>query len=289
MSEIICSGEEDGLTALQLLCRRLPAAPVSYLRQLLRRGKVRRQEEVLTEQTTVAAGDQLRLPASGRLEALRTRGELTILHESRDLLVVEKPAGVAVHRGVGHETDNLTARVEELVHRRGEPYRVAPVHRLDAETSGPVLFAKGKRAAAALGQLFMDGAVTKEYIALVDAGLPATGELTTPVPAKGKMKASRTDWQTLAVAGDYCLLQLRLHSGRTHQIRRQLAAAGHPVVGDRRYGGPVLPQLDRLFLHASRLALVSPFDSQPVEFASALPTELTAVLRRLFPELGNLP
>ncbi|MBE0595633.1 MAG: RluA family pseudouridine synthase [Desulfuromonadales bacterium] len=283
MFEITCTEEEQGLPPLQLLQRRLPAAPASYLRHLLRRGKVCRQGELLAEGTPLAAGDSLQLPASHRLQELQRRGELTIVHEEGDFLVVDKPAGLAVHRGVGHEQDNLAGRLQELVARRGDPYRVAPVHRLDAETSGLVLFAKGRRAAATLGGLFMVGAVHKEYLALVSGQLPATGELTTPVLAKGKWKEAATEWQRLTSGSGFSLLQLRLHSGRTHQLRRQLAAAQHPVAGDSRYGGLLPPGLDRLFLHAHRLAFLHPCDQRPLQFTSPLPPPLEAVIGRLFP------
>jgi 23S rRNA-/tRNA-specific pseudouridylate synthase len=101
------------------------------------------------------------------------------------------------------------------------------------------------------------------------------------VPAKEKLKESTTVFRTLAAAGGYSLLELQLQTGRTHQIRRQLADAGHPLAGDRRYRGPAPRGLDRLFLHCSRLALHDPFDHTPVNIVSDLPAVLTALLAAL--------
>lgn len=287
MKEIICTAEEEGLTAMQLLQARIPAAPTGYLRQLLRAGKVRRDGLPMAPGTAVGSGDRVLLPESARLAELQAVGAVEILFESREVLVAYKPAGLAVHRGVGHE-DNLTDRLREVMRRRQEPFLLAPAHRLDAETSGPVVFGKGRRATAALGRLFMANAVEKEYQALVSGHLPAAGRLNSLVPAKGKLKPSLTDWECLERRQGFSLLRLRLHSGRTHQIRRQLADAGHPIAGDRRYGGAALPGLDRLYLHASRLALENPFDGQRLEIAVPLPPELAHLLRHPA-DSGGLP
>lgn len=286
--EILCNTEENGLTAMELLRARIPAAPLGYLRQMLRTGKVRRNGLPVPPEATVASGERLQLPESRRLAELREIPEVEILYENSQLLVACKPSGLAVHRGVGHE-DNLTDRLQGLMRRRKAPFQIAPAHRLDAETSGPVLFGKGRKATGALGRLFMANGVEKTYQALVSGSLPATGKLTSPVPAKGKLKPSAAEWQVLAIYPGFTLVQLRLHSGRTHQIRRQLADAGHPVAGDRRYGGPPLAGLDRLFLHACRLALDSPFDGLRLEIVVPLPLDLTTVLRHLSNDSGNAP
>jgi RluA family pseudouridine synthase len=284
MTEWSLTDKEDGLTALEVLRERIPAAPVSYLRQLLRRGKVRREGLTLTENAALRAGERLTLPASRRLEELLASspaGEVDILFESRELLVAFKPAGLATHRGKGHEEDNLLGRVQELMKKRRAPFTVAPVHRLDAETSGPVLFGKGRRAAGLLGKLFMEDQVEKIYLGLAAGELSGSGILCSPVPSKGKEKEARTAFSVLASKAGYSLLEMRLHSGRTHQIRRQLSEAGHPLAGDRRYGGPLLPGLDRLFLHCRHLALPDPFNGQRLVIESPLPENLRSVLRPL--------
>jgi RluA family pseudouridine synthase len=276
---------EDGLTALEVMQERVPAAPTAYLRQLLRGGKVRRPEDTtLPEDAVLRAGQRLILPASRRLEELiaaSPAGSVHILFESRELLVVFKPAGLAIHRGEGHEEDNLQRRVQDLMERRRAPFTVAPIHRLDAETSGPVLFGKGKKAAGEMGKIFMTDQVEKVYVALAAGEFSGTGLFTAPVAAKGKQKEAKTAYRVLAHGRGFSLLELRLFSGRTHQIRRHLADAGHPLAGDRRYGGPALHDLRRLFLHCWRLALPDPFGDSPLTIESPLPEELDSALRSL--------
>lgn len=287
-TEWTLTDEEDGLTALEVLCGRVPAAPTAYLRQLLRRGKVRRPEETgLAEGVVLQAGQKLILPASRRLEELmaaRPAGGVQILFESRELLVVFKPAGLAIHRGEGHDEDNLQKRVHDLMERRRAPFRVAPVHRLDVETSGPVLFGKGKKAAGEMGKIFMTDQVEKVYLALATGALSGPGFLTSPVAAKGKLKEAKTGYRVLSSGGGFSLLELRLFSGRTHQIRRHLAEAGHPLAGDSRYGGPALPGLRRLFLHCRRLALPDPFGERHLSVECTLPEDLVSALRSLGPD-----
>lgn len=283
MNEWMVSEAEAGLTALEFLQQRLPGAPTAYLRQLLRGGKVREGGQALAADSRLPAGARLTLPDSRRLAELRQAASLAveILGETPSLLVAFKPAGLAVHRGVGHEQDNLTERVRSLMRQRHEPFKIAPIHRLDAETSGPVIFGKGAKAIAGLGKQFMEQRVEKTYLALVAGAMPASGLLTSPVPAKEKLKEATTVFRTLATQSGYSLLELQLQTGRTHQIRRQLADAGHPLAGDRRYRGPAPRGLDRLFLHCSRLALHDPFDHRPVSIVSDLPAELTALLAAL--------
>lgn len=283
MKEWIVSETEAGLTVLELLQRRLPGVPTSYLRQLLRGGKVREAGQALAADSRLPAGVRLSLPDSRRLAELLQAAErsVDILAETPGLLVAFKPAGLAVHSSVGHEQDNLTDRVRALMRQRQAPFKIAPAHRLDVETSGPVVFGKGAKAIAGLGRQFMEHRVEKIYLALVAGAMPADGLLTSPVPAKEKLKEATTAFRTLAARGGYSLLELRLQTGRTHQIRRQLADAGHPLAGDRRYRGPAPGGLERLFLHCSRLALHDPFSGTPVDLVCALPAELQAALAAL--------
>ena len=273
--------QEQGWDLLRVLRRRLPTAPDGYLHQLFKKGKILYQREPADEAVIVEVGEQLHLPNSLRLQELFEEGlhlGVDILLETEDFLVLAKPAGLAVHRGLGHEDDNLTARAERLMQQRGQTVFIAPVHRLDAVTSGPVLFGKGRPATARLGAWFSDGQVDKRYLALVKDRLPTTGLLDSAVPAKGKIKESQTCFQRLASANGYALLELQLLSGRKHQIRRQLADAGCPIVGDTRYGGPKLPQLERLFLHGWQLRLPLGQDGL---IRCSLPAELTLVLDHL--------
>lgn len=267
---------------LEFLAHRLPGAPRSYLRQLLRKGRVRREDGPLDESDRLRPGERVVLAESERLRQLLALPPVpVILYETREMLIVDKPAGLAVHGSKRHEQDHLLGRIQALLRERRASYSTAPVHRLDLETSGPILFAKGRQAAGRLGQLFMDGAARKSYLALIAGELVGAGRLESPVRAKGKLKEAATDYRALTGFGDFTLVELELLSGRTHQIRQQLAAAGHPLVGDRRYGGPTPPGLKRLFLHCRKLALPDPFGGPDVLVESPLPAELAQVLNAL--------
>lgn len=284
MLDLIVAPSEDRCCAREWLCRQIPQAPEAYLRQLLRKGRVRRAGIPVNEDTHLFSGDRISLPDSARLRALYATAPppaLTILLETERLLAIDKPAGLAVHSSLGHEEDNLTARVQCLLRERGCRFQVAPLHRLDLETSGPVLFGKGHAAIARFGGAFMVGEVEKNYLGLVSGSLPAEGWLESAVPAKGKLKAARTRFTVLATATNLTLLNLQPETGRQHQLRRQLADLGHPLAGDIRYGGSRLPGLTRLFLHCRRIALTDPFDGQLRAATAPLPDELVQFLHHL--------
>jgi len=279
--------EEQSLTIAEFLLQRIPAAPQGYIRQLLNKGKVSRNTEQLGWQDRLATGDTVHLPDSARLQQLcdipvPVIGPLNILYESREILIVDKPAGLAVHSSLGHEKENLTTRIETLLDQRGESFSVAPVHRLDLETSGPILFGKGKQACAALGKLFMRHEVEKYYLALVAGQTQGSGRLCGEVPSKGKMKEAVTDFRALSRNEQASLLELRLGTGRQHQIRRQLEQLGHPVFGDKRYGGPCSKELSRMFLHCCRLSFIDPFNGAQLDIESELPNELKIFSDKVF-------
>ncbi len=275
---------QQGLSALEFLRCRLPAAPTAYLRRLLRSGRVRDARGTVGENDLLGAGQTLLLPESARLTALlRESLELGvgILWETPQLLVVDKPAGLAVHTSQGHEQDNLLLRVKNLLARRGEKGSPAPIHRLDRETSGAVLFGKNRQAAAALGKMFMAGAVEKTYLALVCGQNDGAGRLSAPVPAKGKLKDAATLFHFLGSASGHSLVALRLETGRTHQIRRHLAGLGHPLAGDRRYGGPPLAGQRHFFLHCRALVFAWPAGGPKREILAPFPEEFALQLDRL--------
>ena len=287
MPEFIVSKEEAELTAEQFLTQHIPAAPVGYLRHLFKKGKVRSGDKNIAADDCLTVGGKISLPNSSRLQELIFAPqdpcpEVDILYESREILIVNKPSGLAIHNSKGHERDNLTSRVAAFLVTRGDKFQVAPVQRLDLETSGPVLFGKGKKSCSELGKLFMQGEVTKTYLALVDGKLLGRGDLLSDIPAKGKLKTASTSYQALVSTDSVSLLEIQLHTGRQHQIRRQFADAGHPLYGDRRYKGPCPRKLHRLFLHCRSLAFIDPFSQQRIEVNCPLPKDLSRVL----PQLG---
>ncbi|KIH77056.1 23S rRNA pseudouridine955/2504/2580 synthase [Geoalkalibacter ferrihydriticus] len=275
---------QEGFSALDFLRCRLPAAPTAYLRRLLLRGKVLRGTACVQEHDLLASGDCLRLPDSARikefLEASAALG-VEILWETPHFLIVNKPPGLAVHRGQGHEEDNLLLRVERLLTQRGEKVRPAPIHRLDRDTSGALLLGKDRNAAGELGKLFMAGAAAKIYLALVCGPGQGSGLLTAPVAAKGKIKDAVTAYRFLTCTSDFSLVELRLETGRTHQIRRHLAACGHPLMGDQRYGGQGIRGQRHFFLHCRQLSFINPWDGHPRSINAPLPENFVSALARL--------
>ena len=286
MPEYIVTASEVDLSVEQFLSQRIPAAPPAYLRQLLKKGKVVCNKIALQEGALVETDAVITLPESKRLAEFVANKQIVkptivILHESHEIMIVYKPAGLAIHNGKGHERDNLTTRVGDFLIGRGDKYMAAPIQRLDLETSGPVLFGKGRKGCSELGKLFMSGNVTKTYLALVGGKLLGRGELVSEIPAKGKLKVASTNYQALVGSDTASLLEIQLQTGRQHQIRRQLSDAGHPLFGDRRYRGSCPRKLSRLFLHCRRLAFVDPFTKQQVDINCPLPKELARFLLEL--------
>ncbi|MBD1400330.1 RluA family pseudouridine synthase [Pelovirga terrestris] len=285
MAKMIVTTTEAGLSLEDFLQQRVAAAPAAYLRKLVKDGKICRSEDTAG---ALVAGEHIILPDSRRLVDLLTLSEkmsVTVLYESEHLLILDKPSGLATHAGQGHEEDNLTARVAGLLHRRGEPFVAAPIQRLDRETSGVVLFGKGKKSCSVLGKMMMNAPVKKTYLALVKGNLTTAGTITTEIPAKGKSKTAVTSYLVLAANDSASLLQIELKTGRQHQIRRQFQQIGHPLFGDRRYCGPCPDNLPRLFLHCRQLAFDDPFTNTPVKITSPVPQNLRTFLEDLNVEL----
>jgi len=244
------------------------------------------------DRVAARAGD----PAGSSLEPRPL--PLRILHEDPDLLVVEKPAGVAVHPSRGSGGVSL---VEGLAHRdrkRGVSASLHPVHRLDQGTSGLLLVARTPVAHAALDQQLRSGGIRRRYLALV-AGVPQPPEGRVEAPigrapdGRGRRRVTpggapaATTYRIEAVGtgpggGPTALLELELETGRTHQIRVHMAHLGHPVLGDRVYGrGAFLP---RQALHAWRLTFRHPTSGEVMDFRSPLPPELEIPVTPLPPQ-----
>jgi len=262
---------EDGQSLLDALHLRVPSAPLGYLRQLCKKQRILLDAGTVDCDRIVARGEQVTVKPSERWQKLLAQAPLQpnqVLYEDDHCLIIDKPAGLATHHAQGHD-DNLLQRVRDFLRLRGETFQVAPVHRLDRGTSGAILFGKGKKAIGSLGQLFMAGQITKHYLALVKGRVCAPGQLDAPVTAKGSLKSALTRFTPIQIVNDRTLLELELVTGRQHQIRQQLAASGHPLVGDSRYGDGSAPG-ERLMLHCSRLAFQNPLSGQAVHVIAPL-------------------
>ena len=243
---------------------------------------------------------------------------LEALYEDEDIIAINKPAGMTVHAGPGNPSGTLVnallGRGMELS-KGGDPLRPGIVHRLDKETSGVILVAKNDAAHAKLGKAFQQRAVKKTYLALVQGILKEkTGSIelaigrdpihrtrmaTARKSARGAAPANprhaRTDWRVLAKADSTTLVEVQLHTGRTHQIRVHFSALKHPVVGDTLYGAAAnlrvgkvaLPKLERNFLHAARLGFAQPRTGAWIEVRAPLPAELRDFLKQLCTAAGE--
>jgi len=286
------------------LLARLKGVPKSRVYRLLRKGEVRVNGRRAKPEYRLEEGDQVRIPPVRRAEeaapaprgrAAGQRLEANILHEDDRLIVLDKPSGMAVHGGSG-----LSHGVIEALRaaRPDAPY-LELVHRLDRETSGCLLVAKRRSMLRTLHALLREGRMEKRYLALVagqwDRGrvelsdrLRRTergGERFVEVGEEGKAAVSvfrPVDLRRLA-----SLLEIELKTGRTHQIRVQAAAAGHPLAGDDRYGDREFNKrmrelgLKRLFLHAASIGWRDPDSGEWRGWSSPLPDDLREVLARV--------
>ena len=246
----------------------LPGVSLSHIYRLLRTGGVRVNGRKAAPGARIQAGDLIEVPGSEQVTngGVSSFGsDLAWVHSSEELLVINKPAGLATHGG----TDSVAARVASLP---GQPeslsFHPAPVHRLDRPTSGALLVARSLRAARELSARLRDHGVTKWYVAVVAGKLDAPHSWNDPLTPKavgdrsvvGGGAASRTARLAvtpLAKAATGTLVLVDLHTGLTHQIRAQLAAHGHPLVGDRNYGRPAAHEL---LLHCATLQFHLPLE-----------------------------
>jgi 23S rRNA pseudouridine1911/1915/1917 synthase len=217
-----------------------------------------------------------------------------IAWEDEHLLVVDKPAGLVVHPARGHREGTLSQLLTNTVGgvAGGDPERPGIVHRLDRDTSGLLIVARGEEAHRLLQEALRQRLIEREYLALVEGLPPArTGTIEAPIGRHPRIRTrmavggtasreARTHFTLERSLPGVSLLRLRLDTGRTHQIRVHLQAIGHPVCGDPEYGTAGMLGLTRQFLHATRLAFPHPITGEPIEVNSPLPKDLREALER---------
>ena len=280
------------------LARQSPDLSRSRIRRLIDDGHVTVDDRPVKASARLAAGQtvMLELPPPSPAELQPWGIPLSVVFEDRDLIVIDKPAGMTVHPAPGNEDRTLAnavlAHVPEVEGIGGEK-RPGIVHRLDKDTSGLIVVAKNERAHAHLSDQFKSREVNKVYLALV-AGHPSPPEADIDAPIgrhpqdRQRMaivttgRPSITRYRVLALYERATLVEARPRTGRTHQIRVHLSSVGHAVVGDTTYGRPV-EGLSRQFLHAHRLAFLHPVTGKPVTFVAELPGELGSYLDSLLP------
>src|SRR5947209_13139441 len=211
-----------------------------------------------------------------------------VIYEDDHLLIVDKPAGVVVHPARGHRTGTLAQALAGRVAGGEEPWRAGIVHRLDRDTSGMLVVAKNDEVHRALKALLSARRLQREYLALVD-GRPSarSGTIDAPIGRDRRDRVlisidsdvprqAKTHFEVAEPFGEATLLRVTLETGRTHQIRVHMAAIGHPIIGDRQYGGPMRYGLERQFLHAARLAFEHPVTGGVLDVHSELPEDLSS-------------
>ena len=336
------AAEEDAGQRLDhFLVARLPEISRVRVQQLIEQGKVLVNERPAKASLKLKGSEVIEVTGKVEAPALKAIPEnipLDVVFEDRNLAVVNKPAGMVVHAGAGSPEDerNRGTLVNALMFRFnklsgvGGELRPGIVHRLDKDTSGLLVVAKSDRAHQKLAEQFSTRQVSKTYLALVHNWPKSdTGSIDDPIGRDPKnrtrMSVTGIDPRTalshytvlerlLTPYGRFALVEVKIDTGRTHQIRVHMASIGHPVVGDTLYGAPeyLLPRtlsreqqgnaisvrtqvrrtkshgagaaalnLDRNFLHAARLRFVHPVSGKALEFEAPLPKELQEFLERL--------
>lgn len=304
---LLVDSESHGQRLDNFLMRVLKGVPKTHVYRVIRSGEVRVNKGRASADTRVAAGDEIRVPPVRLPEpssaAPAPAREFPVLLEDEHLLAIAKPAGVAVHGGSGVSS----GVIEQLRRARPQARFLELVHRLDKETSGVLLLAKKRSALVALQEQFRQRDTGKTYAALVFGAWPrslkvidqalhktldSAGERhvnVVPV-AHADGRRSITLIQAQQAAGPCTLLRVSIKTGRTHQIRVHLAHAGHPIVGDPKYGDfarnkafAKAQHFARMFLHAMELSFDHPATQTRTTLAAPLPADCARLLQQLSP------
>ncbi|NMC45866.1 MAG: RluA family pseudouridine synthase [Chloroflexi bacterium] len=273
----------------------------SRIQDLIRGGYIRVDGETIDKVSTLLPSPcsiSITIPPAQPSHIIPEAIPLDILYEDENVIVVNKPAGLVVHPSNGHQSGTLVHAL--LAHAPflqgiGGVQRPGIVHRLDRDTSGVLLVAKNEKTHRYLQEQFKSRAVNKIYVALVDGHPPTpTGRIETgiqrdPTQRKkmaiaysGRGRVAVSEYKTIRSFKNHTLLEVKIFTGRTHQIRVQMAYLGCPVVADTVYGHkhPSLP-LHRQFLHARSVRIRLPGRSEPMEFSAPLPDDLQQTLDEL--------
>jgi 23S rRNA pseudouridine955/2504/2580 synthase len=297
---------DDGQRLDNFLSRHLKGVPRTHLYRLLRKGEVRVNSKRARPDQRVQAGDRIRIPPVRQAQpgqsrppatAIQERVTEAIVHEDKDLIVLNKPSGIAVHGGSGRSY----GVIEALRAARPELSELDLVHRLDRDTSGCLIIAKRRAALRDLHEQLREGQVEKRYLALVcgkwnlgrkrielplDTSERRSGERHVAVRTHGQMAVS-TFRPVESYGSTATLMEVEIGTGKTHQIRVHAAHAGHPVAGDEKYGDPQCNValraygLSRMFLHAASIGVSRPGSREPLYVSAPLDDELRSVLDAL--------
>ena len=298
------------------VAKHCPDLSRTRVQELIEVGLILLNGKAAKDSHKVRAGDVIAVVPQQRppLRAVAETIPLDVLYEDEDVIAINKPAGMTVHAGAGNSHGTLVNALlgrGQSLSQSSDPLRPGIIHRLDKETSGILLVAKNDFAHAKLSEAFRQRAIRKIYIALVQGQMEEdsgrielaiardpnrrtrmTAKRATLLP---NSRPARTDWRLLARIDSASLLEIRLHTGRTHQIRVHFSALRHPVVGDTLYGAAgqlhvghtTLTALNRNFLHAAQIEFTQPRSGQAIELTAPLPEELREYLRNLAAAAGE--
>ncbi len=279
----------------------LPETSRSFIQKLIEGGALSLNGNVMTSKKyKVCAGDRVKIliPPPEKLSVEPENIPLEIVYEDRDVLVVNKPKGMVVHPAAGNYTGTL---VNAIMYHCGDRLssingviRPGIVHRIDKDTSGLLMIAKNDAAHESLSKQLAEHSITRRYKALVYNNFTQdSGTVDAPLgrDPRNRLKRAVTDqnskravthWRVLQRFGNHTLIEARLETGRTHQIRVHMAYIKHPLVGDRVYG-PAKQSLakDGHMLHAEVLGFVHPKSGEYMEFSQPLPAEFQDLIERL--------
>ncbi|MBL7064246.1 MAG: RluA family pseudouridine synthase [Anaerolineae bacterium] len=296
--EVTFTVDEEGERLDKVIPAHVPDLSRAVAQRLIKTGEVTVNGRPSKPSYRVQVGDEVlvRVPAEMPEPVAPEDIPLDIIYEDDALLVVNKPAGMVVHPAFGHTSGTLVNAVLGHCPRIadvGGPDRAGVVHRLDKDTSGLIIVAKDEASRKALQRQFKRRQVAKTYLALVeDQVQPREGVVDAPVGRDKRQRKkmavvrsgreARTLYRAIEYFPNHTLLEVRPHTGRTHQVRVHLAWLGYPLVGDTVYGRRRQRLLrSRHFLHAARLCFTHPTTGEEIEFEAPLPPELAAVLKRL--------
>ncbi|MFQ6108584.1 MAG: RluA family pseudouridine synthase [Candidatus Aminicenantales bacterium] len=297
--EYLVNADEENQRLDVFLAERISGISRSQIQRLIDQEKVWVNGHHMRPSHKLRAGDRVELEYElSPSPAIQPEPiSLNIIHKDKHILVLDKPAGIVIHPGTGVSRGTL---VHGLLHHFPEIAGIGPeerpgiVHRLDKETSGVMVVAMSQEAYSSLQHQFKQRMVKKIYTGLVWGKMPQkSGKITWSIgrhPKHGerisiktrKPRTAETHYSVEKEWKRFTLLSIRPMTGRTHQIRVHLAAAGHPLVGDQRYGRRKMKQgCPRLFLHASSLGFIHPGTEKPVKFSSPLPDDLKGFCDRI--------
>jgi 23S rRNA pseudouridine1911/1915/1917 synthase len=293
MSDLIAGADEAGLRLDTFLAARGAVPSRAAAGRLIDAGAVTVGGRTRPKSHRLAAGESVAVAPVENVPPAAGDVPFEVVFEDEHLLVIDKPPGVVIHPAPGHRGPTLAGALAGRAAGGPDPERAGIVHRLDRDTSGLLLVAKSEEAHAAMRRLMSTRRITREYLALV-VGRPATESGTIDAPlgrdrVRRTVVSTRTDRARAAVTHfrvlerlpRTTLIRVRLETGRTHQIRAHMAAIGHPVCGDRHYGGAKCGKkigLSRQFLHAARLMFSHPFSGERLQCESKPPVDLRRAL-----------